>query len=84
MRGPNQNLNLEQEFAKKGRLSIDFDTTNLRTWHAIGENSAMYKSMIGSLVRTVPQTYASWDHVPRERRDAVIPALNVKYILRNL
>ena len=78
-RGPCQNLNLEAEFEKKGRLSIDFDTSNLKTWQAIGPNSSMYKSLIGTLVRHIPQTYDSWEHVPAESKDFIIPTLNVKY-----
>nr|XP_043621306.1 uncharacterized protein LOC122593030 isoform X2 [Erigeron canadensis] len=63
-KGPCRNLNLEAEFAKRGRLSIDFDTRNLKTWQAMGLNYSMYKSLIGTLVRHIPQTYDCWDHVP--------------------
>lgn len=80
-RGAAKHLNLEAAFKKHGGpLPLYFDYKS-KTWQSIGDTGSMYKSMLGSLIGSVPQYYDSWDDVPESVRDNILEEIQVRICL---
>jgi hypothetical protein len=80
-RGAAKHLNLDAAVAKNGGpLPVYYDYKS-KTFQPIGDYGAMYKSMLGSLIGSVPQYYDSWDDVPQSVRDHILQQMQVRICL---
>jgi hypothetical protein len=80
-RGAAKNLKLEAAFNKHGGpLPLYFDYKS-KTWQSIGDYGSMYKSLLGSLIGSVPQYYDSWDDVPEATRENILAEIQVRICL---
>ena len=73
-------MDVRRLWKKNGKrpLPIEFDDIKLNnTWRPVGDNGGLFTSYIGTLVRDVSFRFSSWDKVPDEMKQPILPSIEV-------
>nr|XP_043638305.1 uncharacterized protein LOC122609319 [Erigeron canadensis] len=75
-----KNLEVEKLRNDNGApLDIEFDIRT-KTYNPVGPNAKYFASLLGTLARSVPFYYDSWEQVPEEAKEHVWPCLEVGFV----
>ena len=76
-----KNRELERLRNKEGKpLDVEFDIHDKMTFNPVGTNAKLFKALVGTLARSIPYYYTSWEHAPDEAKDYVWPTIEVRFV----